>query len=304
MTTIDESKPVNPFGDQYAIPEASQSDADKIDYDRWGRYANLPGIPGVMDPGPLSRASTIAKVLPDTWNLDQWAKRQIVRGLQRKPALLDLASGPRFNHESKHGKDLLNSIAATAMDEAGSHDGATAGTRFHDLAEHADRGEGILLDPSLSPDDLAMLDAYEAEMRRHSIKPVAEFIERVVCVPSLGIAGRFDRIYNDNGVLRIGDLKSQKWEPGLFDSISLSVQLAIYSNATHMLDMSVKPWKWVPMPKIDKTKGLVAWVPAVEPGKAEIHDVDLVFGWKMTKASVQVREWRKAKGVVSRRAIM
>lgn len=303
MTTTDESKPVNPFGEQYAIPERPESDGDKIEYDRWGRYANLPGMPGEFGPMPWTRASTIAGTLPDKYHLELWKQRQVVRGLVAKPGLLELVNGPRFNHETKHGKDLLNSVAYTAMEEAGSHDGAKAGTKFHDLAERIDRGEGLLLDPDLPADDLAMLEAYERVMREHAIKPIAEFMERVICVPSLGVAGRLDRIYNDNGVLRIGDLKSQKWEPGLFDSISLSVQLAIYSNAEFMLDMSVKPWKWVPMPKLDKLNGLCLWVPAVEPGRAEVHDVDLAFGWKLAKASAKTREWRKAKGVVSRRVV-
>jgi hypothetical protein len=256
-----------------------------------------------MAPGPLTRASTIASVLPDKYHLELWKQRQVVRGIVAKPGLLELVNGPRFNHETKRGKEILNSVAYTAMEEAGSHDGATAGTKFHDLAERFDRGEGLTLDPSLTADDLAMLDAYEREMRKHSIKAVAEFMERVICVPSLGVAGRLDRIYNDNGVLRIGDLKSQKWEPGIFDSISLSVQLAIYSNAEYMLDMSVKPWKWVPMPKIDKMVGICMWVPAIEPGRAEVHDVDLAFGWMLAKASVKTREWRKRKDVVSRRML-
>jgi len=45
------------------------------------------------------------------------------------------------------------------------------------------------------------------------------------------------------------------------------------------------------------------WVPAVEPGRAEIHEVDISFGWTLAKAAARVREWRKRKDLVTRRPV-
>src|SRR5690606_40071490 len=102
------------------------------------------------------------------------------------------------------------------------------------------------------------------------------YSERVVVIPEIGCAGTLDTIADDNGVLRIGDLKTQKWEPGVFDRISLCAQLASYSRAAFMLD--TESWTWEAMPQVNQEMGVIIWAPAVEPGKAEIYEVDLSFG--------------------------
>lgn len=292
------------FGDEFDEPEPGpESHPNEIKYDRWGRYANLPPIPGHSGVRTWTRASTLAKTLDDTYHLDLWKQRQVVRGLAKEPDLLKPVQGSRFNPASQNGKGTLNTIASTAMEIAGSWDGATAGTSFHDLAERFDRGDMIEGLDHTSDDEGEMLSAYALTLKSHQITALPELMERVVVVPALGIAGRFDRIYSDNGIMRIGDLKSQKWEPGSFDGMALSIQLAIYANAKFMLDQSVTPWKWVPMPALDKTSGIVVWVPATQPGVAEIYDVDLEMGLRLAKAAAKIREWRRgASGIVTRRA--
>jgi len=298
----------NPFGSDFDLPEGSQSDSKKIEYDRWGRYANLPAIPGVCGVQPWTRVTTLAKTLEDTYYLDLWKQRQVILGIMNNPDLLDAAKGPRFNPTSQHGKNILNSIASQAMECAGSYDGASKGTKFHDLTESFDRAEIEVLELATlhedDPESFEMIGAYDRLLKRHKIRVIPELMERVVCVPSLNVAGRLDRIVSDNGVYRIGDVKSQKTLD--FGQLSLAIQLAIYANATHILDHET--WTWVPIEDvipegIDRSTGVIMWVPAEEPGRAEIHDVDLEFGWTLAKAAVQVREWRKTKGIVSRRAI-
>lgn len=298
----------NPFGDDFELPEASEGDSKEIKYDRWGRYANLPAIPGVCGVQPWTRVTTLAKTLEDTHYLDLWKQRQVIMGIRNNPELLEGIKGSRFNPTSQHGKNTLNSIASQAMGNAGSWEGASKGTKFHDLTERFDRGEIEISDweqdPNVSADDLNMIKAYDGIMFRHDIRVIPELMERVICVPSLNVAGRLDRVVSDNGVYRIGDVKSQKTLD--FGQMSLAIQLAIYANATHILD--TKMWAWIPIGEylpegIDRSTGVIIWVPAEEAGRAEIHDVDLEFGWTLARAAVRVREWRKAKGVVSRRAI-
>lgn len=294
----------DPFGDDFDLPKGSESDSKKIEYDRWGRYANLPAVPGVTGVQPWTRVSTVAKTLEDTYYLDLWKQRQVIMGLRNNPSLLEGIKGSRFNPTSQHGKNILNGIASQAMENAGSYEGASKGTRFHDLTEAYDRADiGAIELATLheeDPDSFEMIGAYDRLLKRHEISMIPDLMERVVACPALNVAGRLDRIVSDNGILRIGDVKSQKTLD--FGQMSLAIQLAIYANATHMLDLET--WTWVPMPEaLDKTTGVIIWVPAEEPGRAEIHDVDLEFGWTLAKAAVRVREWRKTKGLVSRRAI-
>ncbi len=295
----------NPFGDEFEPPESPDDTSNKIEYDRWGRYSNLPPIPGLRGIQPWTRASTIAKTLGDTFNLNQWQQRQVIRGLVKNRDLYELVaehiSRPRFNPESQSGKKILNGYAKAATDEAGSLEGAQAGTRFHNLAESHDRGDAWSYGPGIDQKDLDMMEAYRRSLVEHKIKVVPDLMERVICVPELNCAGRLDRVVLDGEMLRIGDLKSQKWEPGAFDGIALAVQLAIYANAEYILNTDVTPWRWDPMPEIDKTTGVIMWVPVVDPGLSDIFEVDLQEGWKLAKASVRVREWRSSKAFVSRR---
>lgn len=301
----------NPFGTEFDEPEESGTAAREVEYDRWGRYANLPPVPSGDHHGPFTRVTTLAKTLEDSFYLEQWKLRQTVAGIKLKPTILDVIGGrdvARIRHSIETGdplpnalKDLLQSVASTAMDEAGSYDGADKGTAFHDLAEKLDSGVPLDMSKAMDeagPSQVKMLNAYSGALRRHDLRAVPEYMERVVCVPELGVAGRLDRIYRESGgALRIGDLKSQK-SLG-FGHMSLAIQLACYANAKWMLNHET--WEWEPMPELDRTTGVIAWVPAIEPGRAEIHDVNLEFGWKLARAAFQVRQWRKAKGILKPR---
>jgi len=293
----------NPFGDAYDVPE---EDPKAIHYDRWGRYANLPAIPGVCGVQPWTRVTTVGKVLDDTYFLDLWKRRQVVIGIKRKPELLDGITERMLKHVDQHRvtpmpkrtKDLINAIADQAMDGAGSYEGAAVGTAFHTLMEVIDAGDMIDRD-TITEDDALMIDAYAELIKAEQIKMIPNMIERVIAIPSLGLAGRLDRIVTDHGVPRIGDVKSQASMD--FGHISLAVQLACYANAEYMLDQSTEPWTWIKMPEVDKDLGVVIWTPATQPGVAEIIDVDLRKGWQYAKASVKIREWRKDQGIVTRR---
>lgn len=299
-----------PFGDDFAAPvEAPVKLSKEITFNRWGQYANLPPIPGEERSQGWTRATTLKDILTDKKNLELWGNRQVVRGLAMQPYLLrqlqdEIVAG-EIDFDDKKIKDWLNKIANDAKAVAGSFEGADKGTAFHKSAELYDAGNPFKIDDLMGSFDLnqaAMLSAYARSLSEHKIKPVGHLMERVICVPELKVAGRLDRVYRDqDGLLKIGDLKSQKWEPGAFDTISLCVQLAIYANASWMLNEEA--WEWEPFPtNIDKSTGIIAWVPAVKPGIAEIYDLDLEWGWKLAKASFRIRnDWRKDKSRVSRR---
>jgi len=275
----------------------TKNPAKEIEYHpKWGGYSNLPPVPGWSGKTYWARATSLAKVLDDTYNLTQWQKRQVVLGLKENPALLDMWTG-RMKPDSQGGKEMLNTIAAAAVELAGSFSGADAGTALHDLSEILDdTGE---IDPEATKDQRRTLEAYREGVQAEGITILPEFTERVIVNTKLQVAGRIDRIGDDDGVLKIMDLKSQKWEPGAFDSLALSIQLAIYANAEWMLDE--ESWTWEPMPKVDTTEGVIFWIPSGRPGVFESYDVDLVQGLRYARAAKDVRDWRYNAQTVTKR---
>lgn len=300
----------NPFGDEFvAPPEGSESVPTEIVFNRWGQYANLPPIPGDKRSRNWTRASTLKDILGDKRNLDLWSQRQVLRGIAMSPRLIapvqdEIAAG-EIDFDEKKIKDWLNSICDKARGVAGSYEGSDTGTAFHSAAEKYDAGNPFTITEimnDLDDQQATMLAAYAKSLKEHEIKPIGHLMERVICVPELKIAGRLDRVYQDSdGILKIGDLKSQKWEPGAFDAIALCVQLAIYANASWMLDEQA--WEWVPFPEdISRETGMIMWVPAKQPGVAEVYDIDLEWGWELAQVSFRIRnDWRKDKTRVSRR---
>lgn len=310
---LDEYSDAGLFGDEFDAPSATAKAPERlsneIKFNQWGQYANLPPIPGQKRSQNWTRATTLKDILTDKRNLELWQQRQVLRGVAMRPTLIDdlqteIEAG-EIDFDSKKIKEWLNKICDDARYVAGSLDGAEKGTAFHSAAEIYDAGEAFKIDElmgTLDRNQSEMLAAYAKTLSEHRLRPVPSLMERVICVPELKIAGRLDRVYEDHdGVYRIGDLKSQRWEPGAFDGISLCVQLAIYANAKYMLDED--QWEWVPMPdRIDKTQGVIVWVPASKPGTAEVYDLDLDWGWKLAQASFRVRnDWRKDKSRVVRR---
>lgn len=310
---LDEYSDAGLFGDEFDAPsptaKAPERLSNEIKFNKWGQYANLPPIPGESRSRSWTRATTLKDILTDKRNLELWQQRQVLRGIAMQPHLIsqvqDEINAGEIDFDEKKIKDWLNKICSDAREVAGSLDGAEKGTAFHSAAEVYDAGDAFRMDDLFGPlndDQAKMLGAYAKTLDDHGIKPVPALMERVVCVPDLKIAGRLDRVYEDrDGVYRIGDLKSQRWEPGAFDGISLCVQLAIYANAKYMLDED--RWEWVPMPDmIDKSTGVIVWVPASKPGTADVYDLDLEWGWKLAQASFRVRnDWRKDKSRVVRR---
>lgn len=264
----------------------------------WGGYSNLPPVPGWEGKTYWARTSTLAKTLDDVWNLRQWDKRMVVWGIKQKPELLDLIGNRIKDPNGKAAKQVLEAVATRAMEEAETHKGADAGTDLHNLAEILDATGSV--PPEADLEQTRTLVAYELGLRRQKIRVLPEFTERVIVCPELGVAGRIDRVVDDYDLgLKIGDLKSQKWEPGAYDSLALSIQLSVYARASYMLD--AQSWSWVPMPEVSREEGLIFWIPSTRPGVFEVYTVDLELGWKFARAASQLRQWRYQKNIVTKR---
>lgn len=276
--------------DPFATPVGGNTKTDGVRRDRYGRYM-APTPPTDDTPGggtkdiPYTRATTMAKAISDTFALEQWAGRMIVKGLTLRPDLRALAAATPLED-----RDTLNKVAEDAKTAAGNKVSANLGTARHALTELYDRGQPL---PPLEAEEEADLSAYRAVLAAEGITILSDMIERSVFVPKFNVAGTLDRIVRmPDGTLRIADLKTGKdlsygWG-------EIAIQLKIYQLAEWGYDY--KTSTWFRMPETDPNLGLVIHLP-VNKGEATTYDVDLRVGMAGLELAHSVRDWRKRKNV-------
>lgn len=255
-------------------------------YDQWGRYL-LPD-PDTGKTRPWTRATTLAKALEDTYNLEVWGMRMVAKGMALRPDLLALAASLDVEADKKR----LNDVAKDAKEAAGGSSGANMGTALHALTEKIDAGEKV--DPGPFARELA---AYRATLQAEGLEPVQDYMERIICVPELGVAGRMDKLLDrgDGSLYQVGDLKSQKSMD--FGGVSIAIQLSLYAHAYAVWDSRAE--EWTDPPPIDPVMATVIWLP-VGRGICQLYDVDIVQGWQWAKLCAEVRRIRKCKPVTRR----
>jgi hypothetical protein len=188
--------------------------------DRWGRYI-IPD-PETGQDREWTRATTIAGVLPDRFNLERWGERMVAFGLAQRDDLLLLAQSIQDPKAEKH---KLNKIARDAKSQAQAGAKANIGTALHAFTELLDSGQSPPI-PAVAKPDLA---AYQAKMSELGIQVLET--EQIVLNPSLGVAGTFDRTVTVPGfdLPVILDIKTGGTVD--FSHLEHSVQLGIYANA-------------------------------------------------------------------------
>jgi hypothetical protein len=246
--------------------------------------------PETNKPETWTRVTTFAKTLDDTSALSAWAERMLVKGLATQPALL---RGAESWDVSEH-KGAFSKLINEAKDAAGIKDGATAGTRMHDLTEQHDRGEDLLFATDVELHDV---DAYQGALSGAGVRTYTKFIELFVAVPEFKVCGKLDRIYGLPSVpelsdyeLVIGDVKTAKNVD--YGWLSIIVQLALYSMATHYWDVDKDDW--VEMPNVSRDRGIVAHLP-VGKAQCDLYEVDLVAGRQACELVRAVRAMRSRK---------
>lgn len=266
-----------------AVNDAAQRAEPKRD--RWGRYI-IPH-PHTGEPHSWTRATTWAKSCADTFGLTKWELRMATLGLARRPDLLAQAATVS-DPDDKAAKRLLDDVADSAKEAAGSSVRRNLGTALHSFTEQVDAGG----EPAIPEAYRADIDAYRRETARFAIDP--GHIERIVTLPDLSVAGTFDRLVTYDGRLLITDLKtgrdlSYSWG-------EIAIQLALYAHGETIYDPATDTHE--PMPKVDRTVGLVVHLPVGE-GTCTLYHVDLAAGWEMAQVCGQVRAWRKRKDLAS-----
>src|SRR5262245_1123897 len=252
--------------------------------DRWGRYV-IPD-PDTGKKRTWMRATTFAKTLSDMYGLGKWQERMVAKGVSLRSDLYALAAATPVADETKFDK-----ICADAKEAAKATSGANLGTALHAFTEQIDMGQKIEV-PAPWDADIA---AYQAALAEAKIRVDRQWIERIVLVPQYGVAGTLDRIVwaLDQG-RTVADVKTGK--DLSYSWCEISIQLALYANATHTYDLATGDI--VPMPEVNQDKALVFHLP-VGQGRCEIHEVDIKAGWEAAYWARIVRDWRARKNIAT-----
>lgn len=249
--------------------------------DRWGRYEIVPRDGGKAK--AHTRATTWAKTLEDTYNLESWGNRMLALGLASRP---DLLAGVASC--TKDDKQDLNGLVKQAKEAAGAGSRAIIGTSLHRVTQRVDVGEEFVIPTMFAAD----LEAYQELLVKGSVRILPEYVERIVVLPELGVAGTYDRIVEHEGQLKIADVKTG--DSVDYAWLAIAIQLALYANAESMYDPVTEIHEL--MPDVSKTEALVFHVPAMS-GTAELFRVDLTVGWEAAQLCGKVRSLRNHKGL-------
>lgn len=261
------------------------------DRDGWGRYM----LPNPAEPGHINsytRATTVAKALDDTYNLNQYQKRLTAQGFKVKPELLDSID---LMQDDSRLRDTLQEVADEAYDAAGGNIASARGTQLHYFTEAVDTGKMQIHEV---PDEYRReVRAYVDALQKHGIVVPPESVERIVLNLEANVAGTADRlpmIFPD-GTRMVGDVKSGK--DLSYSWLAISMQLATYQGASAMLAYHEDgtPY-WDAMPVTDEQFGLVMHVP-VDKASCHLYLVDLEVGRAALELALEVREMRKRKSI-------
>lgn len=281
---------------------ADQFTKARKDFVKYGRY-RLPEFTGF---GPAEeqeksrgweRATNAAKTISDQYHLQKWMMRMVAKGIATNDGLFALAAATPLSDKKE-----LDDIAYRAKEHAGGGRGANLGTALHSFTERLDRGEDLRVPAPWDRD----VEAYRGLVNKAGLSFDPEYMERIVIVASLTVAGKFDRIAKLTRDLPVDMpygqviLKAGTWvvldlKTGADLSLGwgdIAIQLGLYANCTALFNPD--DWTWEVPPVVDKRIALVVHLP-VEKGVATLHGLDIEQGWAITKVVTQVKDWRNNK---------
>jgi hypothetical protein len=277
--------PDTPVHDPFSDENPPGEPPLQIKRDQYGRYL-LPN-PDTGKRQAWTRVTTFAKAVADTYNLNLYENRLVAKGMSLRPDLYAEAAG---THEED--KTALNTIAETAMEAAGKSKKSRLGTALHTFTEKVDLKQKVTVPEPWDAD----VKAYVEIVKEAGLKIDPKFVETVVVVPELGVAGTLDRLgffppWGEDHIvadLKTGHSVQYAW-------MEIACQLFAYSRATHYYDLETE--ELVEMPPINPDKAMVMHLP-VGLADPKLYEIDLAFGGEVAQASKKVRELRSRKGYV------
>ncbi len=267
------------------------------------------------------RPSSYAGCLEDTYHLNRWGNRQVLKGAHLDPSIMLAVAGALVDEESDSSKSTLNELADRAKVVAKSGARSGVGTSLHSFCEAVDRGRDI---STLKPprEFLPVLTNYARHM--DSLRSawgfeIVDFEVFVIC-DDLKAAGSLDRVwYFPNPVeivvpsrLKKGDawiiqipgnvavIDDTKTGDNLdFGQIKFAGQLAIYANSDRYDPTAGvrSPLGLLPdgrVVPVYQDVGFITHLDSAGRTPAATHPVDLVEGLAACYQALKVRELRSA----------
>lgn len=224
------------------------------------------------------RVSGQGALLDNRRALEEWRCRQVAIGLAGRPDLVAQVLA------ADGDKKTLGRLVANAEEVAGSRAGSNAGSSIHSLAEKRDLGQVIDLPEPWAAD----IQGYEDTLAAHDVVVLAGLVEKVVVIPDLELAGRWDRIVTFGDRHFVLDLKTGRTLQYSWGSIA--VQLSCYARAESIYDPETCTHEPVPV-GIDQDVALVAHI-VPGAGRTDLYWVDIQAGWQAAQLAADVRTWR------------
>jgi hypothetical protein len=259
---------MNPMAsdDPFATSASWEEEAPLITGGRYRLPELIKNVDGSVETGGpkkggRQRVTTMVKAIGDARALDLWHQRQLLYGLVMRPDLYDLTCATVATLKDGDPGELkaaLEDLSSRILVAAGADAGATLGTAFHGFTEAQDLG----LMHYARQVWHGKLSNYAAGLKAQALRVVPEYVERIVVIERYDLCGTLDRFLQDeaHGVLRVGDLKSQK---KFWTWLEISAQLAAYAMADAMWDKAKRCF--VQVPPLAQDVAVVAWMPVVHP---------------------------------------
>jgi hypothetical protein len=258
---------------------------------RYGRYL-LPN-PKTGKGKTWRRATTFARQLDDTYNLDAWQRRHLVRGAAMAAATDPARLAPYAQLDVREDKQILNDLAEALMTESGVHTAAEQGTLVHTLTEDVDRATTAEQDADAwyaVPEHYAAdVAAYSKALETYGLRVVPSLLERRTAVLEYGVAGTFDQVcevvrlmdWSRRDGLAVGDFVVTDKKTGSdmsYGTGTHGIQLWLYARGINTSGVwDAFTGQWTHPVTVREDVGIIVHIP-LEKGECTLHSLNLRRG--------------------------
>ena len=260
---------------------------DTVRRNHWGQYMVLP--PGADKPTGYVRATTVAKVLDDTSSLMTWNARMTALGLA---ARADLYAA--LTTADPDDRKAIDSICKRASEAGGATVRRDLGTAIHAMLEQSYTNPDYVAPEQFRAD----IESVHQALRDAGAQVLPQYVERMVVLDDLQIAGTCDGVLEINGERFLFDNKTGSLTSLKFGNLAWAIQMAIYSQADALYTQGVaadgSQDVREPMPDVSRERAVIIHI---EPNTAActLHWIDLTVGADALQVALDVRRFRKVK---------
>lgn len=188
-------------------------------------WAGLAALRGDVE---MPSASTLASRMPDDQRLN-WQLGNKLTELARDDELRESVLGLALSGNPGFAAEKLEPYTYGPRDENG-HTPSERGTGAHDFVEQVLLGQ--VQKPNVTETDRVIGKEILKALENARLDPL--LVEEAIYNPDMRVAGRVDLIGKLNGEIAIIDFKSKSKKPRKYYGTKHYVQLATYSQCTHL----------------------------------------------------------------------